>query len=80
MYTWDTQGREAPVNHWGLPTIQDEAVRGRPKKLSDFNPPSHRLISLLPHGKPYQCTKSGTNRTLNSFYPQAIRLLNKTTK
>ncbi|XP_064848051.1 cytochrome P450 2B10-like [Oncorhynchus masou masou] len=33
------------------------------------------LFSLLVHGKWYQCTKSGTNRTMNSFYPQAIRLL-----
>ena len=37
--------------------------------------PSHRLFSLLPHGKRCQCIKSDT-RLLNSFYPQAIRLLN----
>ena len=38
--------------------------------------PSHRLFSLLPHGKRYRSTKSRTKRLLNSFYPQAIRLLN----
>ena len=35
-----------------------------------------RLFSLLPHSKWYQCTKSGTNSTLNSSNQPAIRLLN----
>ena len=37
--------------------------------------PSHRLFSLLPHGKRYRRAKSRSKRLLNSFYPQAIRLL-----
>jgi hypothetical protein len=32
--------------------------------------------SLLPHGKWYRSAKSRSKRFLNSFYPQAIRLLN----
>uniref|UniRef100_A0A673YQD2 Huntingtin interacting protein 1 related b n=1 Tax=Salmo trutta TaxID=8032 RepID=A0A673YQD2_SALTR len=40
-------------------------------------PYSHRLFSLLPHGKWYRCAKSRSKRLLNSFYTQAIiRLLN----
>ena len=35
-----------------------------------------RLFSLLPHNKQYRCAKSRSKRLLNSFYPQAIRLLN----
>ena len=62
-----------------LPPIQDlqyilGGVRGRPKKLSDSRHPRHRLFSL--HGKRYRSTKSMSKRFLNSFYPQAIRLLN----
>jgi hypothetical protein len=48
--------------------------------VKDSSHPSHRLFSLLPHDKRYQCIKSGTNRTLNSFYSQVIRLFNKTPK
>jgi hypothetical protein len=36
---------------------------------------SHRLFSLLQHGKRYQWA-SDTNGLLNSFHPQAIRLIN----
>uniref|UniRef100_A0A8C7HJ22 Cartilage associated protein n=1 Tax=Oncorhynchus kisutch TaxID=8019 RepID=A0A8C7HJ22_ONCKI len=38
--------------------------------------PSYRLFSLLPHSKWYRSAKSRSKRLLNSFYPQAIRLLN----
>ena len=44
--------------------------------VRDSSHPSYRLFSLLPHGKRYRWAKSRTNRLLNSFYPQAIRLLN----
>ena len=62
-----------------FPAIQDLYTRRSQRKalkLSDYSNPSHRLLSLLPQSKRYRWTKSGTNRTLNSFYPQAIRLLN----
>jgi hypothetical protein len=63
-----------------LPAIQDLYTRQGQRKalklVKDFSHPSHRLFSLLLHDKRYQCTKTGTNRTLNSFYPQVLRLLN----
>ena len=37
---------------------------------------SHRLFSLLPHGKRYRSAKSRSKMLLNSFYPQVIRILN----
>jgi hypothetical protein len=46
------------------------------KDGTDFGHPSHRLFSLLPHGKWYWSAKSRSKRLLNSFYPQAIRHLN----
>jgi hypothetical protein len=58
-----------------LPVIQDLYTRRCQKKalkmFKDSSHPSHRLFSLLLHGKRYQCTKSGTNKALYSFYPQA---------
>jgi hypothetical protein len=63
-----------------LPAIQDLYTRWcqrkTPKIVKDSSHPSHSLFSLLPHGKWYRSTKSRTKRLLNSFYPQAIRLLN----
>jgi hypothetical protein len=63
-----------------LPAIQELKIRRCEKKalkiIKDSNHPSHRLFSLLPHGKRYRCIKSDTNRLWNSFYPQAIRLIN----
>uniref|UniRef100_A0A4W5QBX3 Folate receptor n=1 Tax=Hucho hucho TaxID=62062 RepID=A0A4W5QBX3_9TELE len=52
--------------------VQREAL----KIVKDSSHLSHRLFTLIPLGKRCRCTKSGTNRTLNSFYPQAIRLMN----
>uniref|UniRef100_A0A4W5L0P8 Reverse transcriptase domain-containing protein n=1 Tax=Hucho hucho TaxID=62062 RepID=A0A4W5L0P8_9TELE len=64
-----------------LPAIQDLYTRRCQKKalkiVKDLSHPSHRLFSLLPHGKRYRSAKSRTKRLLNSFYPQAIRLLNR---
>ena len=47
------------------------------KIVKDHSHPSHRLFSLLPHGKRYRSAKSRTKRLHNSFYPQSIRLLNR---
>jgi hypothetical protein len=57
-----------------LPAIHiTGGVRGRHK---DSSHPSHRIFSLLPHGKLYRSAMSRSNSLLNSFYRQAIRLLN----
>jgi hypothetical protein len=62
------------------PAIQDLYTRRCQRKVlkivQDSSHPSHRLFSLLQHGKRYRGAKSRTKRLLNSFYPQAIRLLN----
>ena len=67
-----------------LPAIKDlfsrRCQRKAIKMFKDSSHPRHGLFSLLPHAKRYRCTKSGTNRTMNSFYPQAVRLLNNTAK
>jgi hypothetical protein len=47
------------------------------KTIKDPSHPSHRLFSLLPHGKRYRSAKSRIKRLLNSIYPQAIRYLNR---
>ena len=64
-----------------LPAIQDLYTRRCQRKalkiVKDPSQPSHRLFSLLPHGKRCQRAKSRTKMLLNSFYPQAIRLLNR---
>uniref|UniRef100_A0A4W5RP02 Alkylated DNA repair protein AlkB homologue 8 N-terminal domain-containing protein n=1 Tax=Hucho hucho TaxID=62062 RepID=A0A4W5RP02_9TELE len=64
-----------------LPAFQDLNTRRCQRKalkiVKDSSHPSHRLFSLLPHGKRYRSAKSRTKRLLNSFYPQAIRLLNR---
>jgi hypothetical protein len=63
-----------------LPAIQDVCTRRCQRKALKIvqvsSHPSHRLFSLLPHGKEYRSTKSRSKRLLNIFYPQAIRLLN----
>ena len=63
-----------------LTAIQDLYNRRCQRKnqtiVKDSSHPSHRLFSLLLHGKRYRSTKSRSKRLLNSFYPQAIRLLN----
>ena len=62
-----------------LPVIQDLYTRRCQRKarkiVKDSSQPSHRLFSLLPHDKRYRSAKSRSKRLLNSFYPQAIRLL-----
>ena len=52
-----------------LPVIQDLNTRRCQRKtikmFKDSSRPSHRLFSLLPHGKGYLSAKSGTIRLLN---------------
>jgi hypothetical protein len=63
-----------------LSAIQDLYTRQCQRKalkiVKDSSHPSHRLFSLLLHGKGYRSAKSRSKRLLNSFHPQAIRPLN----
>uniref|UniRef100_A0A674ED18 Reverse transcriptase domain-containing protein n=1 Tax=Salmo trutta TaxID=8032 RepID=A0A674ED18_SALTR len=63
-----------------LPGIQDFYTRRCQRKalkiVKDSSHSSHRLFSLLPHGKRYRSAKSRSKRLCNSLYSQAIRLLN----
>ena len=63
-----------------LSAIQDLYTRRCQRKaqkiVKDSSHPSHRPFSLLPHSKQYRSAKSRTKRLLDSFYPQAMRLLN----
>ena len=56
-----------------LSAIQDLYTRQCQRKalkiVKDSSHPSHRLFSLLPHGKRYRSAKSRSKRLLNSFYP-----------
>ena len=58
-------------------TFTPHAVRVRQPALWKTPPtPSHRLLSSLPLGRRYHSIRSVTTRLQNSFYSQAIRLLN----
>ena len=67
-----------------LATIQDLYTRRCQRKalkiVKDSSHTSHRLFSLLPHGKRYRSAKSRPKRLRNSFYPKAIRLLNSSSR
>ena len=57
-----------------LHAIQDLYTRRCQRKalkiVKDPSHPSHRLFSLLPHGKRYRSAKSRSKRLLNSFTPK----------
>ncbi|XP_049338649.1 uncharacterized protein LOC111191212 isoform X1 [Astyanax mexicanus] len=63
-----------------LPSITDiyttRSIRKATSIVNDPTHPSHELFSLLPSGRRYHSIRSSTTRFCNSFYPQAIRLLN----
>ena len=67
------------VNCWGRAPCHPGPLHQRKalKMFKDSRHPSYKLLPLLPHGKRFRCRKSGTNRTLNSFYSQAISLLKR---
>ena len=44
--------------------------------IKDNTHPAHKLFSPLPSGKRYRSLRCKTTRLSNSFFPQAIRLLN----
>jgi hypothetical protein len=58
-----------------LPPIQD--TRGKPAVPSrTLETPARAVLSPLPSGRWYQSMRSDTNRVRESFYLQAIKLLN----
>lgn len=44
--------------------------------IRDNTHPQHNLFTLLPSGRRYRSLRARTTRLANSFYPQAIRILN----
>ncbi len=63
-----------------LTSLQDIYTRRCTRKarriIKDSSHPSHRLLSLLPSGRRFRSIRSRTSRLRDSFFPQAIRLMN----
>ncbi len=63
-----------------LPSLQDIYTRRCTRKarriIRDSSHPSHSLLSLLPSGRHFRSIRSRTSRLRDSFFPQAIRLMN----
>ncbi len=63
-----------------LPSLQDIYTRRCTRKarriIKDSSHPSHSLLSLLPSGRRFRSIRSRTSRLRDSFFPQAIRLMN----
>ncbi len=63
-----------------LPSLQDIYTRRCTRKarriIEDSSHPSHSLLSLLPSGRRLRSIRSRTSRLRDSFFPQAIRLMN----
>ncbi|KAK3532003.1 hypothetical protein QTP86_003229 [Hemibagrus guttatus] len=63
-----------------LPSIMDmyttRCIRKANNIVDDPTHPSHTLFTLMPSGKRYRSIRALATRLCNSFFPQAIRLLN----
>ncbi|KAK1803280.1 hypothetical protein P4O66_004067 [Electrophorus voltai] len=63
-----------------LPSITNiyitRCIRKATNIVKDPTHPSHELFTLLPSGRRYRSIQSCTSRLCNSFFPEAIRLLN----
>ncbi len=63
-----------------LPTLQElylSRVNKRAGKITlDPSHPAHSLFALLPSGRRYRALSTRTTRHRNSFFPQAIHLMN----
>ncbi len=63
-----------------LPSLQDIYTRRCMRKgrriIKDSSHPFHSLLSLLPSGRCLCIIRSRTSRLRDSFFPQAIRLMN----
>ncbi len=66
--------------HVGLLMVSVRNTRRCTRKarriIKDSSHPSHRLLSLLPSGRRLRSIRSRTSRLRDSFFPQAIRLMN----
>ncbi len=65
-----------------LPTLQElylSRVSKRAGKITlDPSHPAHSFFELLPSGRRYRALSTRTTRHRNSFFPQAIHLMNTT--
>ncbi|KAI5629425.1 gastrula zinc finger protein XlCGF28.1-like, partial [Silurus asotus] len=63
-----------------LPSIMDiyttRCIRKAHSIVDDHTHPSHTYFTLLPSGKRFRSIRAVTTRLCNSFFPQAIRVLN----
>ncbi|XP_076744795.1 uncharacterized protein LOC143420447 [Maylandia zebra] len=63
-----------------LPSLQDiyrkRCLRKAGRIIKDSSHPSHKLFRLLPSGRRFCSIRSRTSRLRDSFFHQAIRLLN----
>ncbi len=64
-----------------LPSFQDiytsRCTRKARRIIKDSSHLSHRLLSLLPSGRRLRSIRSRISRLRDSFFPQAIRLMNR---
>ncbi|KAI5610007.1 gastrula zinc finger protein XlCGF28.1-like [Silurus asotus] len=64
-----------------LPSIMDiyttHCIRKAHSIVEDHTHPSHTYFTLLPSGKRFRSIRAVTSRLCNSFFPQAVRLLDK---
>jgi len=64
-----------------LPSLQDiytrRCIRKARRIIKDSSHPFHSLLSLLPSGRRLRSIRSRTSRLRDSFFPQAIRLINR---
>ncbi len=63
-----------------LPSLQDiytrRCIRKARRIINESSHPSHRLFSLLPSGRRLRSIRSCTSRLRDSFFPEAIKLMN----
>ncbi len=68
------------ANHWYNPLSRNctypEWAKGLEKNHSRPSHPAHSLFELLPSGRRYRALSTRTARHRNSFFPQAIHLMN----
>ncbi len=56
--------------------LHQAVYKESPEDIKDSSHPSHSLLSLLPSGRRFRSIRSRTSRLRDSFFPQAIRLMN----
>ncbi len=84
QHRWQPQGSakgraNCPPHCWrwaSLPPGYLHQAVYKERIIKDSSHPSHRLLSLLPSGRRFRSIRSRTSRLRDSFFPQAIRLMN----